>query len=286
MTKKKNNQLLGAHLSIAHGLSGALIEAENIGASACQIFVKNGRSWRSKPLAQNEIDAFIKTNQEVGPILTVAHASYLINIASTDEAVLTNSMNALADELTRCDQLHIPYLVLHPGSHKGAGAHAGCLKIAHSLNQLFSEKKYKTILLLETAAGQGTNVGSTFEELALIIKNIDKKERVGVCFDTCHVNSAGYQLFPEEEYQKTFAHLDAIIGFEQLKVFHLNNSKTEIGSKKDRHEKLLKGTMPPSFFQQLVNDERFFDIPKILETPIEIDYLKEYQDELKWLRTL
>lgn len=283
---KKNISLIGAHLSIAQGLDHAIREARSIDATACQIFVKNGRSWKSKPLEQSVIDAFDAEMKAGDPVLMVAHASYLINIASTDADVRKKSIEALIDELTRCDKLSIPYLVLHPGSHLGAGIEAGCKVVAESINYIFEKYTFKTLLLLETAAGQGTNLGSTFEELHQMLSHITCVSKVGICFDTCHVNAAGYALNPTMAYQETMERFDAIIGFKHLKVMHLNNSKTEQGSKKDRHEKLLKGTMSKLVFHDIMHDARLVNVPKILETPIEKEYLSEYAEEIAWLRSL
>ncbi len=283
---KKNISLVGAHLSIAQGLYYAIREARSIHATACQIFVKNGRSWKTKPLEQSVINAF-QTEMKAGdPVLMVAHASYLINIASTNAEVQRKSIEALIDELTRCDHLSIPYLVLHPGSHLGAGVEAGCKMVAESINYIFEKHTFKTMLLLETAAGQGTNLGSAFEELHQILLQIEHASKVGICFDTCHVNSAGYALYPTVAYKETMENFDAIIGFKHLKVMHLNNSKTEQGSKKDRHEKLLKGTMHLSVFHDIMHDVRLVEVPKILETPIEKEYLSEYAEEIAWLQSL
>ncbi len=283
---KKNISLVGAHLSIARGLYYSIREARSINATACQIFVKNGRSWKTKPLEGSVIDAFHAEMKAGDSVLMVAHASYLINIASTDADVQKKSIEALIDELTRCDQLSIPYLVLHPGSHLGAGSEIGCKTVAESINYIFEKHTFKTMLLLETAAGQGTNLGSTFEELHQMLSQIKHRSKIGVCFDTCHVHAAGYALSPLSAYHETMHHFDTIIGFEHLKVIHLNNSKTEQGSRKDRHEKLLKGTMQTSVFHDIMHDARLANIPKILETPIEKEYLSEYAEEIAWLRSL
>lgn len=283
---KKNISLVGAHLSIAQGLYHAIREARSIDATACQIFVKNGRSWKSKPLEQSIINAFDAEMKAGDSVLMVAHASYLINIASTDADIRKKSIEALIDELTRCDQLSIPYLVLHPGSHLGAGVEAGCNAVVESINYIFEKYTFKTMLLLETAAGQGTNLGSTFEELHQMLSHIKYASKVGICFDTCHVYAAGYALHPIAVYREIMQRFDTVIGLKHLKVIHLNNSKTEQGSRKDRHEKLLKGTMPKSVFHDIMRDVRLVNVPKILETPIEKEYLSEYAEEIAWLRSL
>ncbi|PCI74022.1 deoxyribonuclease IV [Candidatus Dependentiae bacterium] len=287
MNKKKSYPIIGAHLSIAKGLFGAIKEARSINANACQIFVKNGRTWKTKPLDEKVIAQYHATIQDGDPVIMVAHASYLINIASTNEETKSKSIDALIDELTRCDQLKIPYLVLHPGSHLGAGIEEGCKKVAESINSIFDVHEFSTTLLLETAAGQGTNLGSTFEELKAMIDMIKHKKNIGICLDTCHIHAAGYSLYPHVEYSKTMALFDEIVGMNHLKVIHLNNSKTERGSRKDRHEKLIKGIMPESVFYDFMQDEQLLEVPKILETPADKqEYLQEYKEELLWLRSL
>ncbi|MBL4588360.1 deoxyribonuclease IV [Candidatus Babeliales bacterium] len=286
MNKKTSYPIIGSHLSIAKGLDGAIKDARSINANACQIFVKNGRTWKTKPLDEKVIEKYHETMKEGSPVLMVAHASYLINIASTNEETKSKSIDALIDELTRCDLLKIPYLVLHPGSHLGAGIEEGCRKVAESINSIFDAHGFSTTLLLETAAGQGTNLGSTFEELKTMLSMINNKESIGICFDTCHVHAAGYSLYPHVEYEKTIDLFDTIVGIDHLEVIHLNNSKTERGSKKDRHEKLIKGVMPTSVFNDIMQDKQLEKIPKILETPIDKEYLEEYKEEIAWLRSL
>lgn len=284
--QKTFHDLLGAHVSIAGGLHKAILEATAMEATACQIFVKSSRSWHAKPLTEEEIDTF-KTVWKASAIkVVVAHASYLINIASPDAKTHKNSAAALAGELARCEQLGIQYLVLHPGSHVGSGVEAGCTKIAETLNDILSKTKGITTLLLETAAGQGSNLGSTFEEIQSILHATKHKKKIGVCLDTCHIYSAGYDISTAVAYKKVMSHFDEVIGLNHLKVVHLNNSKNDCGARKDRHEKIEIGTLPITIFKAIMHDPQLKEIPKILETPPQKDPIAEYTEEIELLRSL
>ncbi len=277
---------LGAHMSISGGVHLALTRGLGIGCNAVQLFVKSSNQWKAKELTAEEIELFRKEAARFKPGFIMAHTSYLINIASPDPELLEKSRNALLIEMERSETLTIPYVVLHPGSHRGEGLEEGIKRIAGSLDVLFSKTAgYKAILLLETTSGQGSTIGRKFEELASIIELIDDKSRVGVCFDTCHSFAAGYDMRTKKTYNETFRSFDDIIGLDLLKAFHLNDSKGPLGSRKDRHTHIGQGELGIEPFRFLVNDRRFKNLPMVLETPKGPD-LKEDIENLKLLRSL
>lgn len=259
---------LGAHMSIAGGCDLALTRAAECGMTSCQIFTKHAHQWHAKPLDPAMIERFQQQREATGIAHLVAHDSYLINMASPDDALWEKSRLAFRDELDRCDALGVPYLVTHPGGHVGSGIEAGVARVAAGINRIHDERPQgKTTILLETTAGQGTALGRSFEELAQIIAQIEDKARVAVCFDTCHVFAAGYDLRDPESYAATMRAFDEIIGFDQLRVFHLNDSKKGIGSRVDRHAHIGEGELGLPAFELLLNDPRFAGRPGILETP-------------------
>jgi len=277
---------LGAHMSIAGGVHLALQRGKSIGCNAVQLFVKSSNQWRAKPLSSEETDLFHDESASFTPGFIIAHTSYLINIASPDPALLKKSADSLLVELQRCAALGIPYLVLHPGSHRGAGIDKGIGTIAETINQLYEKTAGDTAaILLEITAGAGNTIGSTFEELAGIIDLVEDKSRVGVCYDTCHAFTAGYDIRTKRVYNATFKALEEIIGFEYLRAFHLNDSLKEFGSHKDRHTHIGKGEIGTDAFSYLMKDKRFIDRPMILETPKGPD-LKEDVENLALLRSL
>lgn len=277
---------LGAHMSIAGGVHLALQRGKSIGCNAVQLFVKSSNQWRAKALSPEEIDRFHKENASLTPGFVIAHTSYLINIASPDPALLKKSADSLLVELERCAILGIPYLVLHPGSHRGAGIDQGVGTIAATLNDLFEKTAGDGVsILLEITAGQGNTIGSTFEELAGIIDLVEDRSRVGVCFDTCHAFAAGYDIRTKKTYNATFRALDDIIGFDYLRAFHLNDSLKEFGSRRDRHTHIGKGEIGIEAFANLMRDKRFFDRPMVLETPKGPE-MKEDVENLALLRSL
>ena len=277
---------LGAHMSIAGGVHLALQRGKSIGCNAVQLFVKSSNQWRAKALSPEEIDLFHKESASLTPGFVIAHTSYLINIASPDPALLKKSADSLLVELERCSVLKIPYLVLHPGSHRGAGIDQGIGTIAATLNGLFEKTAGDGVsILLEITAGQGNTIGSTFEELAGIIDLIEDRSRVGVCFDTCHAFAAGYDIRTKKTYNATFRALDNIVGFDYLKAFHLNDSLKEFGSRRDRHTHIGKGEIGVEAFANLMQDKRFLDRPMVLETPKGPD-MKEDVENLALLRSL
>jgi deoxyribonuclease-4 len=273
--KKKLTPLVGAHISIAGGFYKAVERAQAIGCTTMQIFTKNNKAWLGKKITQQEIDDFKKAMRGSGLSKIMVHNSYLINIASKNPDVERKSVSALKHELQRCEQLGIPYLVLHPGSHLGAGEEKGISKISKNLDKALAHANGKTKILLETMAGQGTNLGKTFKELKAIIKGCKYKKLIGVCLDTCHIFSAGYDIGNEKKYDEVIKQFSRTIGISRLKAIHINDSKTECGSHKDRHANLGKGKIPRKAFSLIMKDKRLLKIPKVLETPDTSLYEKE-----------
>jgi len=277
---------LGAHMSIAGGVSKALERGHSIGCEAIQIFTRNQRQWRSKPLAPEEIERFKLKQEETGIRPVVAHDSYLINLGSPDEAMWQKSLQAYIIELQHCETLGIPYLVMHPGSHLGSGEEAGLCRIAEGLNRAHAATRgFGVISLLETTAGQGTNLGYCFEQLATIRETVKEVERVAVCFDTCHVFAAGYDLRTPEAYAATMAEFDRILGLDLLRCFHLNDSKKGLASRVDRHQHIGQGLLGLEPFRLLLNDPRFATLPGLLETPKGPKMLEDVEN-LRLLRSL
>lgn len=273
-------------MSIAGGVYNAVLHGRRAGCDVVQIFTKQSNQWRAKPLTGDEIEQFFQEQKGTGVKVACAHDSYLINLASPDDSLYKKSMDSFKLELERCDVLRIPYLVMHPGSHVGSGEDAGLKRIAEAFNRLFDQMPdSKTAVCLETTAGQGTNLGYRFEQLAQIIDMVADKTRMAVCFDTCHVFAAGYPLRDLNEYRKTMKEFDSILGLKRLKVIHFNDSKKPFGSKKDRHEHIGKGELGLEPFRNMLNDRRLAKIPKILETPKSED-LHEDIENLKILRSL
>jgi deoxyribonuclease-4 len=279
--------LLGAHMSIEGGLHKAFERISHIEGQSLQIFSKNQRQWRVPELSPAEIELFIMAWKQWGKGPVAVHDSYLINLANPDATKSNRAVNAFAEEIRRADQLTIPYLVIHPGSHVGSGIEEGLQQLTANLDRVFTKAgdSRAVMVLLETTAGQGTGLGASFEELAYIINNSTYNKRLGVCFDTCHAFAAGFDLSSEAGYEKTFADFDKLIGLERLKFFHLNDSKKDLGSRVDRHEHIGKGKIGLEGFRLLMNDPRFAEHPMVLETPKEKD-LKADIENLKLLRSL
>jgi deoxyribonuclease-4 len=284
---KNMERLFGAHMPIAGGVEKAPLSGKKIGCLAMQIFTKSSNQWAAKKLEPASVEAYLKNLGESGIKAVASHDSYLINLASPDAALRQKSLNAFIDEIARAATLKIPFLVFHPGSHVGSGEEAGLDAVAECMNSAIAETKQHpdVMLVIETTAGQGTNLGYKFEHIARLIDGVKNKKRVGVCLDTCHVFAAGYDLRTEEGYKRTFGEFDKIIGLDKLVFFHINDSKKEFGSRVDRHEHIGKGFMGEKPFELLVNDKRFFDTPMVLETPKEAD-LKEDMENLAVLRRL
>jgi deoxyribonuclease-4 len=268
LIRTKKNILLGAHMSINGGPYKAIERGESIGCTAIQIFTKSNRQWKTKELTKDELILWLEKKKNSFVKAINVHASYLINLGSPNKDIEKKSIEALKIELSRCDQLQIPYLVLHPGSHVNNNEEQCLKQITKNINTIFKNKQYKTILLLENMAGQGSTVGYTFEQLAYILKNSETKN-IGICFDTCHAFAAGYLFSTKKDYKKMWEHFDQTIGIKNLKIIHVNDSQKPCGSHVDRHEHISKGMIGIEAFRLLMNDARFKNVPKILETPHE-----------------
>jgi len=273
-------------MSIGGGVQMSIERARSIGCTAMQIFVKNNMQWFARPLTLEEIRGFLKHSQRHELLSIFAHANYLINLAAINPQFYANSLRALSEELIRADQLKLPFLVLHPGAHLGAGEEAGLEKIIESIDSVLSGiPKMKTRIALETTAGQGSCLGSKFEQLAYIISRVREPERLCVCLDTAHIFAAGYNIGSESAVRKTFREFDRIIGRDRLVAIHVNDSKTVRGSGVDRHEHIGKGKIGLEAFSFIMRDQRFREIPKVLETPKGKDLAEDVQN-LTTLRAL
>ena len=259
--------LAGAHMSIAGGLYKAFERGLKVHCRTIQIFLKNSNQWNSKVLTEEDRILFREAQMKSGISPVIAHDSYLINLASPDRELYRKSLNAFIEELKRANFLGVPYLVLHPGSHVGAGIPAGISRIAKALTRALKQVSPPVSVLLENTAGQGSSIGSRFEELAAILEQLGDQDRIGFCVDTCHAFAAGYDLRTEEGYGETFREFDRLIGIDKIRAFHVNDSKKDLGARVDRHCHIGKGFLGLSAFRSLVNDARFAAIPKILETP-------------------
>ncbi|MBV8660738.1 MAG: deoxyribonuclease IV [Candidatus Dependentiae bacterium] len=268
----KKQYLVGAHVSISGGFFKAIEEGIKIGCTAIQIFTKSNRQWKSKPITDSDADLFITAQKESDIKIVVAHASYLINLGSATHEVQKKSYTALVDEIKRCHQLKIPFLVLHPGTAESGSKEIVLKQTGDYINQALEEtSNCITAVLIETMAGQGKSIGSSFEELAMMLHQITHKKRIGICFDTCHAFAAGYEFSTPQSYAAMFKQFDATIGLQYLKMFHMNDSKKELGSHVDRHENIGKGAIKLEAFSLIMNDHRFTSIPKIVETPKDDD---------------
>jgi deoxyribonuclease-4 len=251
-----------------------------------QIFVKNQRQWQAPPPEPQAVALFRTCWEASGRIPVAVHNTYLINLAATDPAMAEKSVHALADEILRTEALGIPYLIMHPGAHLGQGTRTGLENLVRNLDRAIMLSNTSHVhVLMETTAGQGTQLGSRFEEIAAILDASLYTERLGVCFDTCHAFAAGYDIRTRTVYRKTFSLFDEIIGIHRLKFFHLNDSKRGLGSGVDRHEHIGKGHIGPGGFRLLLNDPRFRHHPMVLETPKGKD-LREDKENLALLRSL
>lgn len=283
---------LGAHMSIAGGLPRAVDRAKASRCQALQIFTKSVGQWRARALPPEEIARFRRRADETGIRPVVAHNSYLINLAAASPALRARSVAALGEELDRAESLGLEGLVMHPGSYTTGDEQEGLRFIGDGLVTLLGERpRARTMVLLEQTAGQGTNLGHRFEHIAAILDRVGGSPRVGVCLDTCHLLTAGYDLCTEAGYEDTFREFDRLVGLDRIKVFHLNDSKKPCGSRVDRHEHIGKGCLGLEPFRRLLNDPRFADLPMLLETPkLETPEGKRRSDVDPWdarnLRTL
>ncbi len=276
-------KFIGAHISTSGGVENAIGNALNINANAFALFTKNQRQWVAPPLSKSSIEKFKQgcEKHHFTPSQILPHDSYLINLGHPTDDGFEKSLNAFTDELQRCEQLGLDRLNFHPGSHLNTITEQECLlRIAQAINQGLAATK-NVIAVIENTAGQGTNLGYTFEHLATIIDNVKDKSRVGVCIDTCHTFAAGYPIHTEEGFTTVFDHFDKTVGFAYLRGMHLNDAKKECGSKVDRHESLGKGFIGMLAFQKIMQDHRFDNIPLILETPNP----EIWKDEIELLRS-
>ncbi|MBE0504112.1 MAG: deoxyribonuclease IV [Desulfuromonadales bacterium] len=277
--------LLGVHVSIAGGFDKAVERGTALGCSAIQIFTKNASQWRSKAITEAEAEAF-KTVLAHSPIETViAHDSYLINLAAPPGENRDKSITAFVDEMERCATLGVPYLVMHPGAHLGAGVEVGLERISAAFTEIFQTAPPGVTVLLENTAGQGTYLGSRFEELAEIIARTPSG-RFGICFDTCHAFAAGYDIAEASGYAAVMSDFERILGLDKLQLFHLNDSRKGLASHVDRHEGIGSGALGLEAFRAVMTDPRFAMVPKILETPKGVDEISGDVANLAILRRL
>lgn len=283
---------LGAHMSIGGGKYLALERGKEIDCQTIQLFIRNVRGWASKPFTTNEIDEFLRKREEFSDIIwpIFSHNSYLINLATSDKEKLTKSHEAMLDELNKANQLQLDYVVIHPGTYnyedENESKETGLNRISEQLNKLITEtKESKVRILLETVAGQGHNLGRKFHQLNKIINKINIKDRIGVCFDTCHSFASGYDFTTKKGYNEMWDEFDDVIGLKYLYAFHLNDSENELGSRIDRHTHIGQGKIGKEPFGFFLNDARFNDLPGVLETPKGKE-MKEDVMNLKTLRSL
>ncbi len=264
-------KLIGAHVSAGGGVENAPVNAHAIGAKAFALFTRNQRQWKAQPLKKESIALFKERCAEYGydAGCILPHDGYLINLGNPDEEGLQKSRDAFLDEMLRCEQLGLKLLNFHPGSHLNKMDETACLeRIAESINWALGETN-GVCAVIENTAGQGSNLGYTFEQIAYIISRVEDKSRVGVCLDTAHTYAAGYDIKTPKGFDETFHYFDEVIGFSYLKGMHINDSKKDLGSRVDRHESIGKGLIGLDMFEILMKDSRFDNIPLILETPDE-----------------
>ena len=277
---------LGAHMPITGGVDKAVLRGHEVGCDVIQIFTRSPRQWRPRTLKDDEVMRFQENQRQSGIDPVIAHDCYLINLGSPDEELWRKSLGVFVEEMGHCQALNIPYLVIHPGSHVGTGEEAGLRRIAQALDEAHSETEgYRVEVLLEITAGQGTNLGYSFEQLAQLLALVADDSRLGICFDTCHAFAAGYELRTREGYEAAFQGLDELIGLPRLKCIHLNDAKGDLGSRLDRHEHIGHGSLGLEAFRMLLNDARLKDLPMVLETPKGPEFAED-KENLKVLRSL
>jgi deoxyribonuclease-4 len=260
--------LLGAHQSIAGGYYKAVDLAAEYKMDCVQIFTKNNNQWRAKPLTEKDVTLFQEHLETTGVSRPCSHMSYLINLASPKDELWNKSMDAVVVELERAEALGLEGAVMHPGSYVTSSEEEGLDRIVAAIDQIHEKTDgFQTQIWLETTAGQGSNLGFKFEQLAYMLERVKEGDRLGICVDTCHIFAAGYPLIEAEEYQATMSELDEVIGYDRVRAFHLNDSKCEFGSRKDRHENIGRGFLGLEPFRHLLNDPHFQDTPMYLETP-------------------
>ncbi|MBL7139216.1 MAG: deoxyribonuclease IV [Bacteroidales bacterium] len=268
---------IGAHVSASGGVENAPVNAHEIGAKAFALFTRNQRQWFSPPLSNDNISRF-KANCEKYNFLPkhiLPHDSYLINLGNPEKAMLAKSRNAFLDEMQRAEQLGLELLNFHPGSTLKQISDEACMKLISESINMALDKTNGVTAVIENTAGQGSNLGYTFEQIAFMIDHVEDKSRVGVCIDTCHSFAAGYDLSTDQGYDETFNHFDEVVGFSYLRGMHLNDAKKPLGSRVDRHESIGKGTLGMLVFKRIMHDPRFDNMPLILETPDESLWAEE-----------
>jgi deoxyribonuclease-4 len=271
---------IGAHESIAGGVSRAFARAEEHGAEAFQIFTKNARGWLAPALADEEKKAFRAEAKRTG-LPAIAHGSYLVNLGTSDPALREKSVACVIEELTRCERLGIPNLVLHPGANPDEAL--GLTLIARALDEVhLATPRFKAKIALEVTAGQGNCLGWRFEHLASILEQVGREDRLAICLDTCHLFAAGHDLSTPRGYEKVMDTFDRVVGLSRVTCFHLNDCKKELGCRVDRHEEIGKGTLGLAVFRELVNDPRFTDVVGVLETP----FPERYTEAIRLLNSL
>jgi deoxyribonuclease-4 len=274
--------LVGAHMSVAGGIHCAFERGVQAGCRTLQVFLKNNNQWKAKPLTEEDRRLYAEAQRRSGIEPVLAHAGYLINLASPDDVLHRKSLAAFVEELERANFLGIPAVILHPGAHRGAGEAAGIAAVSAALNLALDRVPPPVSILLENTAGQGSSIGHSFEQLAAILDGVTHSERIGFCLDTCHLFAAGCNISAEAGYRKTLRRFDRLIGAERIRAFHLNDCRKRLGSRVDRHTHIGQGFIGLEAFRCLVNDHRFAAVPKIIETPKG----KDLKNDLMNLRTL
>ncbi|MBI2353376.1 deoxyribonuclease IV [Candidatus Dependentiae bacterium] len=283
----KTTKLLGAHLSISGGLDKAIDKAKQLESNCLQIFTKSNRQWQAKSISETEQTLFKKKLKDSAIKFIVAHAAYLINLGSKNEKVRKNSIESLIQELQRCDQLAIPYLVFHPGTSYFESEEESLQFLAQQIDLVIKKSQTTNVtLLLEIMAGQGKSIGYNFQQLGKILSYSKEEKRLGICFDTCHAFAAGYHFDTKESATKMWQDFDKEIGIQKLKLFHLNDSKNNLGSKIDRHENIGMGKIPLNAFKLILQNKNFQNIPKIIETPKSENDLESDKKNLDLLKSL
>lgn len=273
-------------MSISGGVDTAFDRGAQVGCDAMQIFTKSSNQWRAAPLSEASVARYYQRQAETGIHPVIAHAAYLLNLASPSDELWQKSVDALVVELERCDVLSIPYLVIHPGSHMGSGEAAGLARIVNALDSAHRRLPGARVkVALETTSGQGNDLGYRFEQLAEIIARAEQSDRLAVCFDTCHTLVAGYDFRDAAGYKRVFGEFDRVIGLQRLAVFHLNDSEKDVGSRRDRHAHIGQGFVGLEGFRRILNDPRFQHIPMLLETNKSED-MHEDVENLARLRAL
>jgi deoxyribonuclease-4 len=273
--------LLGAHTSTSGGVSQSVMRAQALGFTAAQIFVKNNKQWFAPPLAEAEIEQFCSARKASG-VYFFAHNSYLVNLASQDAKMFATSVRSMIAEVERAEALDLPFIVMHPGSHGGAGEEAGLRRIAQGLDEIAAATSgFRCLMALEITAGQGTALGYRLEHLSWLMENVSNEKRFGTCLDTAHLHAAGYNLKTRQGYEETVAQADKLFGTCRVLGLHLNDSKVPLGKRVDRHEHLGQGEIGLDCFKWMVQDPRWASTPKVLETPKSEDMHEDVENLAK-----